>query len=239
VELSDEWVAETWGELLATVDASLAAAAILYVVRGEHDLTNVEAAYYAPNAQGLQYQVLRSVGEQQLHEANGLHRFALFQMVADGPLAGFAAMLRHELRHAEQFHEFGPGLFELDGHLRAALGVRGLAAEREEYEAIPLEYDANRAAAAYAATRAEEREAMADDVRFAAYTHSYEPWGDHVLERTKAAVDEHVGADEEWNGRPVSVDIVQQHAAALAWNARDRSFDQYNRTRDGEPVVFL
>ena len=182
--------------------------------------------------------MLGDVGEQLLCEAAGLHRFGLYQVVADGPLGGFAAMLRHELRHAEQFHDFGPGLFELDGHLRAALGVDGLTAERDEYEAIPLEYDANRAAAAYAATQhGDERTPMAADARFAAYTREYD--SRDVLERTKAAVDEHVEPDEEWNGRPVSVDIAAQYAAARTWAERDRGFDRYNPTREGAPVVFL
>ena len=146
IELNAQWINETWAEILAGVAVS-EVATVIFVVSGEHDLARVEAAYLPPNGYDLPYAVLRAVGEERLHEMNGLHRFALYQAVADGPLAGFAAMLRHELRHAEQFHEFGPGLFELEGHLRAALGVGRVPAEREQYESIPIEYDANRAAA--------------------------------------------------------------------------------------------
>jgi len=135
------------------------ATTVLFVVDGEHDLARVEAAYLPPNGYDLPYEVLRGVGEERLHQADGVHRFALFRTVADGPLGGFAAMLRHELRHAEQFREYGPGLFELDGHLRAALGLGRIAAERDAYESIPTEYDANRNAAA---------------------AHAHEPWADEL-----------------------------------------------------------
>lgn len=67
----------------------------------------------------------------------------------------------------------------------------------------------------------------------------YETWDDDVLDRTKAAVDAEVDLDEEWNGRPVSIDIAEQYEHARTWFERDRSFDQYNPRRNGEPVVFV
>jgi hypothetical protein len=239
VDLERQWISDTWTQLLA--DAGLnEATTILFVVSGEHDLVRVETAYLSPNGYELSYEVLRAVGEQRLHEVNGLHRFAVFQMVAEGPLPGFAAMLRHELRHAEQLHEFGHGLFELDGHLRAALGVGRVAAEREQYEAIPIEYDANRIAAGY--VRAHHGDALAElgaDERFAAYTRDDDEWDDDVLERTLAAVNQHADLDSDWNGQPLRADVAAQYEHARQWNARDRAFDAYNPTRDGDGVVFL
>jgi hypothetical protein len=239
VELERQWISDTWSQLLGE-GALNQATTVLFVVSGEHNLSRAEAAYLSPNGYELSYEVLRAVGEQRLHDVNGLHRFALFQGVADGPLHGFVAMLRHELRHAEQFHEFGPGLFELDGHLRAALGVGLIAAERERYESIPIEYDANRVAAAY--VRAQDGDALAEigaDERFAAYSRDYDAWDDDLLERTLAAVSEHADLDSDWNGQPLSVDIAAQYDHARQWNTRDRAFDSYNPTRDGDGIVFL
>lgn len=149
VDIPEDWIRETWAAQLTSADV-IEASIVLYVVTDGHDLSKVEMAYLPPNGAELAYEVLRRVGEERLDQANGLHRLAIFQRVRDAPLGGLAAMLRHELRHAEQFHAFGPGLFELNGHLRAALGVGTRAAEREQYEVVPLEYDANRVAAAYA-----------------------------------------------------------------------------------------
>jgi hypothetical protein len=239
VELTRQWITDIWADLLA--EAELAdAATVLFVVTGEHDLESVEAAYLSPNGYALGYAVLRAVGEQRLHEATGLHRLALFQTVADGALGGFAAMLRHELCHGEQFGEFGPGLFELNGHLRAALGVGTDVAGREDYEAIPLEYDANRAAAAYVHPRpAGEVAQLVGDERFVAYTRYYEQSEDDVLERTFAAVNERCDLDSQWNGQPLRVDIAAQCEHARQWAARDRVFDAYNPTRDGDGIVFV
>src|SRR5690242_12708096 len=50
VEIDDAWITETWDALLGIVEERVGASAVLYVVRGDHDLGNVEAAYLAPNA---------------------------------------------------------------------------------------------------------------------------------------------------------------------------------------------
>jgi hypothetical protein len=149
LELPEQWIGETWTALAVSANV-IEPSTVLFVVTGAHDLDNVETAYLPPNAHQPDYEALRRVGEQRLQEYNGLHRVALFKVVRDGDPAGFASMLRHELRHAEQFHRYGPGLFELNGHLRAALGVGTRADEMGLYESIPTEYDANKIAAAYA-----------------------------------------------------------------------------------------
>lgn len=241
VEIPESWIRETWPAQLAIADV-IEASTVLYVATGEHDLGNVEMAYLPPNGYELAYEVLRRVGEERLHDANGLHRLAVFQRVRDAPLGGLAAMLRHELRHAEQFNAYGPGLFELNGHLRAALGVGARAAEREHYEAMPLEYDANCVAAAYAREQhAGDLEAMAADDRLAPYARNdYDDRADDLLEATLAAVNEHVDLDSEWNGEPVSVDIAAQYDQARAHVQRDRAFDRYNPVRGDRPgVVFI
>lgn len=241
VEMPEAWLRQTWRAQLEAADV-IEASTVLYVVTGDHDLGNVEMAYLPPNGYELSYEVLRRVGEERLHEGNGLHRLAVFERVRDAPLGGLAAMFRHELRHAEQFHVYGPGLFELNGHLRAALGVGTRAAECERYVAMPLEYDANRVAAAYAREQHVDcLEEMAADDRFAPYAHNdYDDRADDLLEATLAAVNEHVDPDSEWNGEPVSVDIAAQYDHARTHVQRDREFDRYNPTRgDGPGVVFI
>jgi hypothetical protein len=240
MELSEECVREMWAAQLAVADV-IEASTVLYVVTGAHDLDNVEMAYFPPNGHGLGYAVLHAVGEARLHEDDLLHRIALFQTVRDGPLGGFAAMLRHELRHAEQFHRYGPGLFELNGHLRVALGVHSRAGERALYDSMPAECDANKTAAQYAHEQfAEELEAIAADERFAAYARdNYDDRADDLLAATLRAVNEHVDPNSLWNGEPVSVDIVTQYKLASEHAARDRAFDQYNPTRGERPGVVV
>lgn len=241
MQLDEHWIRETWARQLTDADV-IEASTVVFVVTGDHDLDNVEMAYLPPNGHDLPYEVLRRVGDVRLHDYNGLHRFAIFQTVRDGSLGGFAAMLRHELRHAEQFHRYGPGLFELDGHLRAALDVHTRAAERDRYEAIPAEYDANRVAAAYARHHHhDELEALAADERFVAYAYDdYDSRADDLLEATVQAVHEHVDLNTLWNGQPVSVDIADQHARAEAHAARDRATDRYSPTRgDRSGVVVI
>jgi hypothetical protein len=241
VELAEQWIRDSCGALLGDVDG-IEASTVLYVVSGEHDLDNVETAYFPPNGHDLRYEVLRRVGSERLHEDDGLHRIALFKLVRDAPLGGLAAMLRHELRHAEQFHSYGAGLFELDGHLRAALDVHTRAAERELYESIPTEYDSNCVAARCAREHhAGELMAMAADERFAPFARNdYDGRADDLLEATLQAVNEHVDPGEEWNGQPIAVDIAEQYQQARDYADRDRAFDRFNPTRGGRPgVVFI
>jgi hypothetical protein len=241
VELSQGWIEATWTGQLAVADV-IEASTLLYVVAGDHDLDNVEMGYLPPNGYELRYDLLHRVGEERLHEDHGLHRFAIFQAVRDGPLGGFAAMLRHELRHAEQFHRYGPGLFELDGHLREALDVHARAAERERYESLPTEYDANKTAAEYARDHhADELEQMAADERLALYARNdYDDRADDLLAATLQALDEHVDPESLWNGNPVTVDIANQTENACEWAARDRTSDRFNLTRGDRPgVVFV
>jgi hypothetical protein len=238
MQLAADWISATWAELLA--DGALPeTSTVLYVVTGEHDLAHVEAAYLPPNAHDVRYHVLEGVGSQ-LHDDAGLHRFALFQAVADGPLGGFAGMLRHELRHGEQHHEYGLALFELDGHLRHALGVHDGAADARVYRTIPVETDANRAAARFVRAHfADELAAIAADPRFVDYAREY-PDAVDVLEATKDAVEANVDLQAEWNGAAVGDDVSAQYAAARDHAARDRAFDQYNPTRGDRPgVVFV
>jgi len=239
VELDEQWIRETWAAQLADADL-VEESTVLFVVSDEHDLDNVEMAYLPPNGHHLPYEVLRRVGEGRLHEYSGLHRFASFQTVRNGALTGFAAMLRHELRHAEQFHRYGSGLFELDGHLRAALDVHTRAAERDRYETVPIEYDANRVAASYVSDHhPEDQDALAADERFAVYARDYDSRADDLLGATLKAVNEHVDLSSLWNGQPVSVDIADQHKRAQDHAARDRTADRYNHTRGNRPGVVL
>jgi hypothetical protein len=136
-------------------------------------------------------------------------------------------------------NDFGPGLFELNGDLRAALDVDSRAAERDLCESIPTEYDANRTAARYAREHhAGELTAMAADERFAPSARDdYGGYASDLLEATLRAVNENVDLDQKWNGKPIAVDIGEQYEQAREHAARDRGFDRYNPTRADRPAV--
>jgi hypothetical protein len=75
------------------------------------------------------------------------HRIAVWASVPRLPFAFLGLLLRHELEHAAQYERFGKPLFELNAALREAWAS---ATGRDHYGKLPVERQANLAAARYA-----------------------------------------------------------------------------------------
>jgi hypothetical protein len=237
MELARAWIEETWAALLArsTLEAETP---VLFVADAEHDLDFVEAAYLPPTGFANDYRIFAYVANE-LAAAQGLHRFALFSQVADGPTQGFAAMLCHELRHGEQDREWGGGLWELDGHLRAALDLHGPDGDRAAYLALPTEYDANAAAAAFVRDQPQAlRAGLAVDARFRPYTEEYAPPAD-LLAAILAAVNEHADLDSDWNGERLGADVTAQYERSRADKERLAERVRYAQRRQGAAIVYV
>jgi len=130
--------------------------ALLYLVDGENGSTGHAARYL------YQHRELHPEGEpeeihQLLTEMNNddcidAHRVVVFK---DRTIEGIAALIRHELEHGRQYNAFGQKLVELGGLAEHVIceRVAGLVGGGFLYQTIPLEMDANAAAAAFVRQR--------------------------------------------------------------------------------------
>src|SRR5712692_2748657 len=200
MNLDDHWIQDTWQRLVCgtTVPEQRT---VLFVVTGERDYELSEAAHLRPGAiepANLETSsaVLREVGIERLNASallEGVHRFGLFQSLDAAPLSAVEAVLRHELRHAEQYDELGLRFWEIDAALRVAMRAHG-----DRYRQIPTERDADRAAALLLRSQHHaDLPAIREDPRFAHYADV--PDSINLTEATIAALEghEHEVSDDE------------------------------------------
>ena len=126
--------------------------ALLYLVDGEQGSNGYAARYL------YRYLELHPEGEpQEIHpllaamnddDCIDTYRVVVFK---DRRAEGVAALVRHELEHARQYDRFGQELMELSGLAEHVLAERvgGLHGGGVLYQLIPVELDANAAAATF------------------------------------------------------------------------------------------
>ncbi|WP_445152447.1 hypothetical protein [Baekduia sp. Peel2402] len=130
---------------------------MLLAVSGDPEHGGAKAAWFWPRLRVYaHHNVLTPGAAKEANQPANLrrHRVAIYSdFDAEDPVAAarIAAMLRHEVRHAQQFDACGKELFELD-HILEEVSERaapGASNARDLYWAKPIELDANRAAAMY------------------------------------------------------------------------------------------
>ncbi len=144
--LRDEWPA-------ALADAGFDVKQVrLYPFEGEQSDDGNRAYYFTPG-QDVHYDVnFPDEKGGQIEDANkhrDRHRLAVW---VDSSTPVLGARLRHELEHARQVEAHGNHLFDINDLVLAVLWVKleGLKGSGQLYNAIPLEVDANAAAARFA-----------------------------------------------------------------------------------------
>jgi hypothetical protein len=147
--LKDEWHA-------ALVDVGFDVKQVrLYPFPGEKSEAGCNAYYFTPG-QRLNYHAnFPDKGGAQIEDANKYldrHRIAAWIDTAT-PILG--ARLRHELEHARQVEAFANRIFDLNDLVLGVLWMKleGFRGSGQLYNAIPLEVDANAAAARFACDR--------------------------------------------------------------------------------------
>lgn len=210
---------------------------VLFLVAGERPPDAVEVAYLPPpDPDYLSYCVFRRVGEARVYEYRSQHRFAAFQDVGDGPLAGFAVELCHEARHGVQFEQYGPQFNEINEILR-----RALPNDPVLYRQIPTEYDANRVAALFARGRyAGDLEAMAADHRFEQYTLHYHEERD-LLEPTLEMLWQHADPNApDRDGKTLGEIVAELVEGTRQWQAdRQQPWSRCVEREEGQPGVVV
>ncbi len=189
---------------------------VLFLVAGERPPDAVEVAYLPPpDPDYLSYCVFRRVGEARIYEYRSQHRFAAFQDVEDGPLAGVAVELCHEAQHGVQFEQYGPQFNEINEIVR-----RALPNDPALYRQIPTEYDANRVAALFARDRySGDLEAMAADHRFEQYTLHYDAERD-LLEPTLEMLWQHADPNTaDRDGKTLCEVVAELAEGSRQWQA--------------------
>jgi hypothetical protein len=160
-------IEEVW--LAALADAAIDPNdALLYVIDGEEGSKGYAARFL------FRHREVRPEDEQDevhplLAEMNGddcidAYRVYVFESRS---LEGAAALVRHELEHARQYDRFGQDLMDLYELAGDVIGERvvGLRGGAFLYQVIPVEFDANAAAAAFVRRRfgADRINALLDD----------------------------------------------------------------------------
>jgi hypothetical protein len=122
---------------------------VVFVVPSRQPEETTPLAYLNPAAEVRPdtVAVFRAVGTgRAARHAETAHRLAVWHDLPEFPAAALGPMLRHELEHARRFELSGPGFFEADDLLRAAVRAAG----GHGYELLPSELEANAASAEYA-----------------------------------------------------------------------------------------
>jgi hypothetical protein len=143
-----------------TIEAALTAACadagvdprtvVVWIVAAVRPPGTTPLAYLQPagSVRADTVRVFQAVGEERAsHHRLRAHRLAVWGALPGIPEAALGPMLRHELEHARRWEVSGPGFFEADDLLRAAVRAAG----GEGYGALPSEREANAATAAYSA----------------------------------------------------------------------------------------
>jgi hypothetical protein len=164
-------------------------AVVVFVVASRQPKGTTPLAYLNPAGvvRADTVAVFRAVGGARAAGYEGVaHRLAVWRELPEFPTAALGPMLRHELEHARRFERSGPGFFEADDLLRAAVRAAG----GHGYARLPSELEANAASAAYAARilMPGERAELRAVPECAALLDGAEPPGD-VVEMTLALID--------------------------------------------------
>jgi hypothetical protein len=144
-------VEEVWLAALADVEID-ANEALLYLIDGEKGSNGYSGRYLYRHRE-----IHRDEEADEIHplldEMNSddcidAHRIVVFK---DRTLEGLTAGIRHELEHARQYGSFGQPLMEFYGLAEHVIAERvgGLCGGAFLYQVIPVEFDANAAAAAF------------------------------------------------------------------------------------------
>lgn len=144
-------IEEVW--LAALVDAGLdSREALLYVLDGDKDSNGYGGRhfhrYVEADRQGEAVELHPLLDELNHDECIDSHRVVVFR---DRTIEGVAALIRHELEHGRQQDVHGPRLMKLYGIALSVISERvgGLPGAGFLYQVIPLELDANAAAATF------------------------------------------------------------------------------------------
>jgi hypothetical protein len=130
--------------------------ALLYLLDGEQGSNGYEARYLHRglhiNAEGEAEEIHPLLDEMNDDACIDAYRIVVFR---DRNIEGIAALIRHELEHARQRDAHGQRLMELYGIAENVLSERvgGLTGGGFLYQTIPVEMDANAAAATFVRAR--------------------------------------------------------------------------------------